>query len=263
MSSLMKPRHLAGQLRTCAALMLATALGPWTTDARAEFKIRYPNVDYREVEFEHNYSTTFDKRADFNHRSTAPAEIGVGVLPFWFVELEGEYSKEPDGKWSFDATTLESYFMLTEPGKYWLDFAIFAEYARAKSREDADTVELGLLFQKQHLQTLHTLNVFWEKPVGTLAEPIDTFKYGWQSRYMLSPYFQPGFEVFGEIEDLNKPGRFNDQQFRVGPMFAGGLSLGDVLGRGKLKYEAGYLFGATPETEHGVLRTRLEIEIPF
>ena len=105
--------------------------------------------------------------------------------------------------------------------------------------------------------------MFWEKPVGTLAEPIDTFKYGWQSRYMLSPYFQPGFEVFGEIEDLNKPGRFNDQQFRVGPMFAGGLSLGDVLGRGKLKYEAGYLFGATPETEHGVLRTRLEIEIPF
>jgi len=28
-------------------------------------------------------------------------------------------------------------------------------------------------------------------------------------------------------------------------------------------YEAGYLFGATSETEKGTLRTRLELEIPF
>jgi hypothetical protein len=153
--------------------------------------------------------------------------------------------------------------MLTEPGKYWLDFAIFAEYSRATDRNEADTVELGLLFQKQHLQMLHTLNLFWEKPVGALAEPIDTFKYAWQSRYLLNRYFQPGIEVYGEIEDINNPGTFNQQQFRLGPMFAGSYSLGDILGKGKIKYEAGYLFGATSATEHGTLRTRLEVEIPF
>jgi hypothetical protein len=120
-----------------------------------------------------------------------------------------------------------------------------------------------LLFQKEHLNWVHTLNLFWEKQVGSKAEPIDTVSYAWQTRYRLNQYFQPGFEFYGEIEDVNNPGRFNQQQFRVGPMFAGSASLADVFGKGKLKYEAGYLFGATSETEKGTLRTRLEIEIPF
>jgi hypothetical protein len=124
-------------------------------------------------------------------------------------------------------------------------------------------VELGLLFQKQYYQTLHTLNLFWEKPVGAQAEPVDTFQYAWQTRYLLNRYFQPGIEIYGEIEDLNRPGSFNQQQFRAGPMFAGSVSLADMFGVGKLKYEAGYLFGATSATEQGTLRTRLEIEIPF
>jgi high-affinity iron transporter len=231
--------------------------------AHAEFKIRYPNIDYREVEIEHSYSTTFDRRKGRNNDVSSPVEVGVGLLPFWFVELEGEIERHPGEHTQWEATTVENYFMLTEPGKYWLDFAIFTEYARQANRNEADTVELGLLFQKQHLQTLHTLNLFWEKQVGSLAEPVDTFKYAWQSRYLLNRYFQPGIELYGEIEDINKPGTFNQQQFRAGPMFAGSYSLGEILGKGKIKYEAGYLFGATSATEQGTLRTRLEVEIPF
>ena len=80
---------------------------------------------------------------------------------------------------------------------------------------------------------------------------------------MLNRYFQPGFEIYGEIEDINRPGTFNQQQFRAGPMFAGSYSLGEIFGAGKVKYEAGYLFGATSATEHGALRLRLEVEVPF
>jgi hypothetical protein len=32
---------------------------------------------------------------------------------------------------------------------------------------------------------------------------------------------------------------------------------------GNLKYEVGWLFGATPATARGTLRWRLEVEIPF
>ena len=46
-------------------------------------------------------------------------------------------------------------------------------------------------------------------------------------------------------------------------MFHGSTSLANIFGTGKLVYEAGYLFGATSETEKGTLRTRLELEIPF
>ena len=257
-------------------LWLAAFMGAMPLAANAEYKLRYPNIDEGEVEIEHNYSATFDKRQQNNGRQSSPTEIGIGVLPFWTVELEGEFSKEPGNnmrssspeggsanKWSFDATTFENYFMLTEPGKYWLDFAIFAEYSRVLHRADADSVTLGGLFQKQDMKWLHTLNLYWEKEVGPNAGTADGFQYGWQTRYLLGPYFQPGVEIYGQIDDLSHPGPFDAQQFRAGPMFAGSFSLKDILGRGKLKYEAGYLFGMTGATEQGTLRTQLELEFPF
>jgi high-affinity iron transporter len=121
------------------ALIAAAAAAGWiglsaVQQVHAEFKIRYPNIDYREVEVEHNYSVTFDKRKGWNNDVSSPVEIGVGVLPFLFIELEGEIEKHPGEHTQWEATTLEAYLMLTEPGKYWLDFAIFAEYAGDKPR---------------------------------------------------------------------------------------------------------------------------------
>lgn len=246
-------------LAAAATASLLIAVRP----AHAEFKMRYPNIDYREVEIENNVSLSFDKRAEKNHNLSFPTEVGLGVLPFWFVEVEFEASKEPGERTSLDAVTFENYFMLTEQGKYWLDAAIFAEYARSRKSDAADTVELGLLLQKENGKFLHTANLYWEHEVGSLASSADTFKYQWQSRYLLDPLFQPGIEVYGKIEDVNRPGRFNEQQFRLGPMFAGRYSLGEIGGRGTIKYEAGYLFGATTATEQGTLRTRLEYEIGF
>jgi len=251
---------LRGKMFVLAAAMSLTL----PLAANAEFKLRYPDIDENEVEIEHNYSATFDSRSQNNARQSTPTEIGIGVLPFWEVELEGEASKEPGNKWSFDATTFENYFMLTEPGKYWLDFSLFAEYSASAHGAAPDTATIGGLFQKQDMKWLHTLNLYWEKDVGSKAiSAADGFQYAWQTRYLLDPLFQPGIEIYGQMDDLSRPGPFNQQQLRAGPMFAGSYGLGDILGRGKLKYEAGYLFGATTATEQGTLRTRLELEIPF
>ncbi len=232
--------------------------------ARAEYKLRYPNIDYREIEIENNTSRTFDRRAGGNdHDISTPTEIGIGVLPFWFVELELETAKHPGRKTDVDALTFENYFMLTEPGKYFLDASIFAEYSHALHTEDQDTAKLGLLLQKEHEKLLNTLNIYVEKEVGAHAGIANTFQYAWQTRYQLSPYFQPGVELYGEIADLNHPGKVSEQQLRIGPMFAGGYNLGQVGGRGKIKYEVGYLFGLTDPTEDRTLRTRLEYEVAF
>ena len=267
LSSLIRSKPGLGKRVGTGALVLAAATGLLgllcAQDARAEFKVRSPNIDYREIEIEHNLSVTFDKRSDRNHDISSPVEIGVGLLPFWKLELEGEIERHPGENTQWEATTIENYFMLTEPGKYWLDVALFAEFARATNHDDPNTVELGLLVRKEHENWLHTLNLFWEKQVGSNAEPIDTVSYAWQTRYRFNQYFQPGIEFYGEIEDVNNPGRFNQQQFRIGPMFHGSTSLANIFGTGKLVYEAGYLFGATSETEKGTLRTRLELEIPF
>ena len=70
-----------------------------SNSAMADFKVRSPNIDYREVEIENNTSTTFDKRPENNNRNSLTQEIGVGILPFWTVELEGEFGREPSEKW--------------------------------------------------------------------------------------------------------------------------------------------------------------------
>ena len=67
--------------RGCA--VVAATLG-LTVPAQAEFKLRYPNIDYREIEIENNASYTFDKRQNGN----TPTPISVGklrswLLPFW------------------------------------------------------------------------------------------------------------------------------------------------------------------------------------
>ena len=243
--------------------VVAATLG-LTVPAQAEFKVRYPNIEYREIEIESNASYTFDKRQNGNnHDLSFPTEIGVGVLPFWFVELELETAKHPGQKVTADALTFENYFMLTEPGKYFLDFSIFAEYAHVLHSETSDTAKLGVLLQKEYLKTLTTLNLYVEKEVGAHANTADTFQYALQTRYQLSPLFQPGIEIYGQIDDLNHPGKLSQQQLRIGPMFAGSYNLGQVGGRGKIKYELGYLFGVTDATEDRTLRTRLEYEVSF
>ena len=76
------PRRAAA---VATSVLLAVAV-VMPSVARAEFKVRYPNIDYREIEIENNASYTFDKRANGNnHDLSFPTEIGVGVLPFWFV----------------------------------------------------------------------------------------------------------------------------------------------------------------------------------
>ena len=64
---------------------------------------------------------------------------------------------------------------------------------------------------------------------------------------------------------LGRSPRLSQQQLLAGPVAVGAIRLADLgLKRpGKIKYEAGYLFGATQATARGTLRWRLELEIPF
>ncbi len=259
-----KPGHKVSGAVAVAACVVALVASVGVDRAQAgDFKVRSPNIDFREVEIEMNSAIAFDKRPENKNRTALTKEVGVGVLPFWFVELEAELGREPGETWQFKATTIENTFMLTEPGKYWMDFGIFAEYSHAKNKNETDTMKLGGLFQKEHLKFVNTLNVYVEKEVGRNAGTADTLTYAWQTRYRFSPLFQPGIEIYGEVADLNAAGKFNERQLRIGPVVAGQYNLGELGGRGKIKYEVGYLWGTTTPTEQGTLRTRLELEIPF
>lgn len=252
--------------RALAALAVGLSLTALTTSARAEFQVRSPIVDFHELEIEHNGSITFDKKnSDKNHNQSYTNSIGYGVTPWWMVELEGEWGSGSDEQLRYQATTLENIFQLTPQGEYWADLGFFAEYSQSNRRSDPNTIEFGPIAQKEtagffNSDLLHTINVFAERQVGHNSGNDTEVSYAWQSRLLLNPWFEPGVEFYGEVEDIGHPGKLTEQEHRLGPMFAGARNFAPY---GKIKYELGYLFGLTSATENGAVRWKLEYEIPF
>lgn len=237
------------------------AAGLAAGDAQAEFKVRHPLVVEGELELEHNGSVTFDKsKSGRNNGQSYTNEIGYGVTSWWQPEIEGEWAADPGSNLRFEATTFENTFMLTEPGAWWLNLGFFAEYSHAADRNSADSFKFGPLIEKELGRTLLTANLFVAKEVGKNRSDASEFSYALQGRYFINPYFEPGIEAYGQVADFESPGKLADQQHRVGPVFLGTWKPFDI---GRVRYEAGYLFGLTRATETGAIRWKLEYEIFF
>lgn len=270
----MPKTRIAGAMEKATLLFAAVgALLASGTAARAEFKIHYPTVDYREFEFEHNGDVTFDKSGSGrNNGQSFTYEIGYGFLPFWEPELEGEFETVPGQNQRFDATTFENTFQLTPQGEYWADLGFFAEYSMAASRGDPDSFTFGPLVQKQTntlfglnlgKATLNTLNLLFTKQVGPDRSDATPLAIAWQSRLMLDPMFQPGFEYYGQISSISgrsTPDQTVPVEHRIGPVLVGQYNFFQY---GAIKYEVGYLFGLNNATEKGAVTWRFEYEKPF
>jgi high-affinity iron transporter len=261
-------RGRAGATSLRAAMLAAIGLAAFgaARDAHADFKVRSPIVDYREVEFEHNGDTTFDKKkSGLSNNQSYTNEIGYGVTPFWQIEVEAETEAPSGTNFRYGATTLENTFQLTPQGAYWADLGFFAEYSQSAIRHEPNSLTFGPIVQKEApgfgtASTLHTLNVLFSKDVGHDRSDDTGFLLAWQSRLRLHPLFEPGIELYDAVTDIEKPGKLAEQQHRLGPMFAG---LFNFAPYGAIKYEVGYLFGLTRSTENGTARWRFEYEIPF
>jgi hypothetical protein len=251
-------RNFAGWL----ALGLCLGAPP----AHAEFKLRYPQVEYREMEIEHNGDTTFDKaNSGKSNNQSYTNEIEYGITPFLRLGLEGESAAPPGRNLRYEGTALEGTFQLTPEGKYWADVGFFAEYEQAHVKDGANAFTFGPLIQKEvsnvlGFDTVHTFDLLFTKEAGPHHSDDTPVLVAWQSRLRVNPLFEPGVELFSQFDNITSPGQLADQQHRLGPMFAGAYSLAPF---GSVKYEVGYLFGLTRATEQGTVRWRLEYEIPF
>ena len=108
-------------------ILLLGGLGAGSA-AHAQFKVRYPIVDYREFEIEHFGDITFDKpNSGLSNNQRYTIEYGFGPLPNWFVELGHELAGANGENITYDATEIESYLQLTPTGKYFGDLAMFAD----------------------------------------------------------------------------------------------------------------------------------------
>ena len=260
------PSLSRGTATPLLVIFLFGGLGAGSIGFADELKVRYPIVDYREFELEHNGVTTFDSpKSGKSNNQFYTTEYGLGVLPYWFVELENELAAPSGENITYEATTTENYFQLTPTGKYWGDLALFAAYSQPAHKADAKNFTFGPLAQTEFGEiagfgALHTLNLLFTREVGNNATTGTPFFAAWQSRLLINTYLQPGLEYYGMIDNLSAPGKLANQQHRIGPVLVG---LQNFAPYGKLKYEVGYQFGLTQATERGAIRWRVEYEIPF
>jgi high-affinity iron transporter len=261
LASARAPRPGRGAAARTATAIGALALFAALPAAQAdEFKMRSPIIDYREVELEHNGQTTFDAaKSGKSNNQFYNNEIEVGVLPFWKVGLEGNLEAASGENLRFDETAIESFLQLTPQGKYFADFGFFTEYAHPTRPSEANTLIFGPLVESEFGQiagthALHTLNILFTKEVGRNAGGATPIQIAWESRLLVHPMFEPGIEYFGQVN-----GEEPDQH-RLGPVIVGRRSFAPY---GAVRYEIGYLAGLTRTTEAGMVRWRLEYEIPF
>src|SRR5215469_1469767 len=89
--------------RVVGAIALLRAVGT-TAPARADIKVHYPVIDYREFEFEYNGDTTFDKAGSGKSNNQSNVfELGYAPVSWWEPEIEFETKAEPGRNFAYDA----------------------------------------------------------------------------------------------------------------------------------------------------------------
>jgi hypothetical protein len=257
-------RHL---YRLTTVLALLAPVG-----ARAEFHVRSPyEIDFGELEIEHNAAASFDRNPDRSGGRSYTIEFGTGLTRWWHSEIELGFDRDPGVNQSTLLTQVvtENTFQLTEPGAAFADFGFYVEYGQSLTtgrHASPNQVTFGPLMAKDIGRTTHTVNLFLTRELGPNQEThgLD-FSYAWQSRWNLWAPLSPAIEIYGDSGVIGHSPRLSQQELRIGPVGVGALNLHDLgLGHaGKIKYEIGWLFGATRATEQGTLRWRLELEVPF
>jgi hypothetical protein len=252
---------------------LATALALLAPlQARADFHIHSPyDIDFGEVEIEHNGSASFDRNQDKSGAQSYTIELGTGLTHWWQTEIELGFDRDP----GFNQNTLvtqivsENTFQLTQPGEYFADFGFYVEYGQSLTtgrHAGPNQVTFGPLIAKDIGRTTTTVNLFLTRELGP-GQDTQGLDFTWaaQTRWNLWAPLSPAVEIYGDSGVIGSSPRLSQQQLLVGPVGIGSLKFHDVgLGNaGKIKYEIGWLFGATEATAKGTLRWRLEVEIPF
>jgi hypothetical protein len=254
----------------CALAAALTLLTP--SRARADYRVVSPyEIDLDELEIEHNGAAVFDRRPSAGGARSYTLELGTGLTAWWHSEIELGFDRAPGGGQPTRLTQLvtENMFQLTEPGEQFVDLGFYIEYGQSMTRGAAaasNQVTFGPLIAKDIGRTTHTLNLFFTRQLGPDQDShgLD-FSYAWQSRWNLWAPLSPAVEIYGDVGTLGRMPGLSQQQLLAGPVAIGALKL-NALGlgsAGKLKYELGWLFGATQATAAGALRWRAEVEIPF
>jgi len=218
-------------------------------------KVFVPTVVQGELEFELLGGRQWWHNNEDDRLSQFAGAVAYGFTSWWKSEVEIGTTRLPNESFKLDEIEWENVFALTEPGQYWLDLGLFAEFARDYA-EGRNTIKLGPMFQKDFDALQANVNLFLERQLGAGAEPGAELSYQWQLKWRGNPRFEPGLQGFGTLGRTNDFGR--QVEAKIGPAFFGQILTG---ARSKLKYDAAVLFGLNKNTPDTTLRFQIEYEI--
>jgi hypothetical protein len=218
-----------------------------------------PYVVKGEFELENQGLISHDRDPAASNAQSHVVSLGISPTDWWRAEVESEFARNPGAGQDIYTSSynLENTFQLAEPGEYWIDPGAFAEIDFGQNGQ-ANNAIFGLLAEKSIGHIEETANLLLHKDFGgtTGVTPLG-LSYSDQTKYRLSQYFEPGFEVYGDTDGKEK---FADQQFSAGPGLFGKIP---TFNGQAFKYQLAYLFGATPATADATVRWKLEYEFYF
>lgn len=236
--------------------MAAPALAlPLPAHAGPASKVYLPKVEHRELEFEVRGGWEDFKGTDDGDGQQYVFDVGYGVTPWWFTEVSVSYSSAPGEGGRIKEYKSENIFLLTEPGKYWLDVGLIAELAHNRV-EGINEIEFGPLLQKQVGREQFNLNFEFSRELvdGARTE----LGYAWQWKHRGNPKLEFGLQGFGDLGPTDQLGQTHE--FKLGPALFGTARLASGH---KLKYDGAVLVGATSGAPDTTVRFQLEYELPL
>ncbi len=240
--------------RILRALLLSSLIPASTAALAGSADAVYtPTVEQGETEFE--------LRGGYRDFGNAPNEhafvfdVGYGVTNRWRTEAVLEYAAEGGGPGRLEALEWENVFVLTEPGKYWVDLGLLAEYEHTFA-DGPDEVKIGPLLQKEVGPAVANLNFRFKRAVGSGASSDTELDYRWQLRWRGNEALEWGVQGFGELGVIGRLGE--GDWHSVGPAVFG---VHRLKGRDKVRYNAAVLAGLSDAAPDAALRFQVEYEM--
>src|SRR6476469_531765 len=219
--------------RVLRALLFASILPASSAAfAGAADPVYTPTVEQGETEFELRGGYR-----DFAHEPNEHAfvfDVGYGVTNRWRTEAVLEYAAEGGEPGKLEALEWENVFVLTEPGKHWIDVGVLAEYENSFAN----------------------LNFRFKREVGSGSSGNTELDYRWQLRWRGNEALEWGVQGFGELGTTNDLG--GEDWHSAGPALFGVKRL---AGRDKVRYNAAVLAGLSNAAPDAAVRFQIEYEM--
>ncbi|HVC08339.1 MAG TPA: hypothetical protein VNH15_00180 [Elusimicrobiota bacterium] len=239
-----------------AALLSAAALAKTCLAAEAslnaeELKVYSPGVTYGEREVEYRGFATGAGQQGFAFSAS------YSPTSYWESEAYEVLHRDPGGPLVGDKVQFEERFQLAPPGEYWADPGAIFEVEIPERAGDPVEEEFTPILEKQFGRLVLTLNPSLEWQSGSNYAPGTGFHYAGRAEYLLSDYFAPAAEFYGEPGVIGNFPNSSEQTHMAGPAFYGTWRPGS---RRTVNYSAALLFGLNAATPVRAVVTRLEFE---